>query len=79
MIMLKRMQKMKEITKELSSSIIEGITKPQQAKLKANDLSNNEWETINTLVSILKPFFEIKICSNFLLILQKLILLINGK
>ena len=57
-IMLKRMQKMKQIAKELSSAIIEGLTKPQQAKLKANDLSNNEWETISTLVSILKPFFE---------------------
>ena len=58
-IMLQRMQKLKQVVKDLSSVIIDGLKKTRETRLRnACEFSNNEWETLDSRVSILKPFYE---------------------
>jgi hypothetical protein len=59
-LMLNRFIKFKEIINNitLEPEKIDGITKQNINKLKKLNLSNPEWELIDTLTKILKPFYS---------------------
>lgn len=58
--MIERFYEMKIIVDEITCNprLINGITKPQEAKLKALILNASDWEIVESLKNILYPFYR---------------------
>ena len=63
--MLERFQKLKVVVDEITCNpqLINGVSKSQESKLKKLILSNEDWNKINILLGLLKPFYA---CSKML-------------
>ncbi|RNA00447.1 hypothetical protein BpHYR1_053517 [Brachionus plicatilis] len=58
--MLERCLNFNDIVKKITGNpeIISGLKKQQQTALEKLKISSNEWSLIETLINVLKPFYE---------------------